>query len=47
MIWAIPANTITDMIPGAVYWISLISDQTVTLNSKERVLLGGWNLLAW
>ena len=41
------SNTITDMIPGAVYWISLISDQTVTLNSKERVLLGGWNLLAW
>ena len=43
----VAANTITELIPGAVYWVSLTFDQTVTLNSKERVLLGDWNLLAW
>ena len=41
------ANTIIGMTAAEVYWINVFSDQTVTLNSQQRVLTAGWNLLSW
>ena len=41
------ANTITQLVPGKVYWINLIVAQTVTLNFKQRSLAAGWSLLSW
>lgn len=41
------ANTITGMTSGQVYWINVLTDQTVNLNGQQRVLAGGWNLLSW
>ena len=40
-------NTIIDMASGQVYWINVLSSQTVTLNGQERALSTGWNLLSW
>ena len=41
------ANTITEIVPGRVYWMHLALEQVTRLNDKIRVLIGGWNLLAW
>ena len=41
------ANTIINMATGEVYWINVFGDQTVTLNSQQRILTAGWNLLSW
>jgi len=40
-------NTLTEMFQDQVYWIFLKQDQTVTLNSRERRLNGGWNYIHW
>jgi len=42
-----PANTITQLVPGGVYWLNLIVAQMATLNFKQRSLSAGWNLLSW
>ena len=41
------ANTVTTMIPGQIYWVRLISDQTTVLNAELRILTAGWNILTW
>ena len=42
-----PANTITGLSSGQVYWIKVLSDQTPTLNGRQRVLTAGWNVISW
>ena len=41
------ANTIVRLTMGEVYWINVFSDQTVTLNRRQKVLSAGWNLISW
>ena len=41
------ANTIIQLTAGEVYWINVFSDQTVTLNMRQKVLSAGWNLISW
>ena len=41
------ANTIKELVTGRVYWINVESNQTSTLNGKERSLFAGWNIVAW
>ena len=39
------ADTLTEIVPGEVYWIEMRKEQSATLNGKERNLHLGWNLL--
>ena len=41
------ANTIIEMTPGQVYWINVLTGQTAILNSQQRVLSNGCNLISW
>ena len=41
------ANTITQLVTGTVYWINVPFDQVAILNSSERDLVAGWNVIAW
>ena len=41
------ASTITELVSGDVYWINVFFDQTLVLNSKQRTVTAGWNLMAW
>jgi hypothetical protein len=41
------ANSIKELVTGRVYWINVKSNQTSTLNGKERSLFAGWNTVAW
>ena len=40
-------NTLSGMVTGQGYWIKVFQDQTVILNSRNRVMIEGWNLVAW
>ena len=42
-----PLNTISALVQGQLYWISLVEDQAVTLNGRLRSLVAGWNLIHW
>jgi hypothetical protein len=41
------ANSIKGLVTGRVYWINVETNQTATLNGKERSLFAGWNIVAW
>ena len=40
-------NTVTGLVTGQPYWIIVRMNQTVTLDSKERTLFAGWNIIVW
>ena len=42
-----PANTVTEIVGGQIYWINVTADQTVVINGTLHVLTEGWNILTW
>lgn len=40
-------GSLDKLVDGRVYWMRLVTDQTVVLNGKERALFQGWNLIPW
>ena len=40
-------NTVTGLGTDQLYWIKVRMNQKVTLNSKERTLFAGWNIIVW
>ena len=41
------ANTVTELVNGAIYWVKVDSTVTVILNGKQVTLFAGWNLVVW
>ena len=38
---------LTELIPGQLYLIRVVNEQTATLNHRERHLFAGWNRVHW